>query len=608
MRRLASSAGARSRELQVREVAADLAQFSMHHVTSTDEPMSSLLAHRASRHRSSNFLRGVMALALVPLALATLVACGGSEDRDRSGSVNPLLTEPDNSVHEPAAKTSADGVAVPVAAPVMPEVLTEEGQQPLISAIAGTYPVIAQLATKEETGEVRAIRAAQSETRLDQARQDLANIKRNLAALSTNGLPTYALIHHVAGDGTLHAWIILPGGGVVAGATTEPYTDLGALPGGLGVDRIAATRGPQLKGTETPRLDAELDADFDDAAVDVDASAESHADAELDVDFVSGDDVDRGAGRRSSPEAIRMRQQVLQDAAARLLPGNVRQVLAAGEGRLLIVPVRDTGTAPYAALPIRDPDDFAARRWSFVVMQDVNVLAADRSAFDVGQVDLARSVIVGDPEDMRDVKYDFPALPGARKEALAVANALGVEPRNVLIGSTATRRNVVRAIDRSAGAGVIYMATHAVADPKNPLTRGFVVLSRNNLFAGELRTTAFAGWSEREPLVVMSACQTALGRVFEGGTFGVARTWTNAGAGQVVASLWNVSDRATYRLMTRFVAGLKQGQLPEAAMQAAQLQTIRNYPDDPKMWASFTIIGKPSIDSRTTEQPDLVAR
>jgi CHAT domain-containing protein len=34
-------------------------------------------------------------------------------------------------------------------------------------------------------------------------------------------------------------------------------------------------------------------------------------------------------------------------------------------------------------------------------------------------------------------------------------------------------------------------------------------------------------------------------------------------------------------------------------MQAAQLETIKNYPNDPKMWASFTIIGKPSIDSRT---------
>jgi len=266
---------------------------------------------------------------------------------------------------------------------------------------------------------------------------------------------------------------------------------------------------------------------------------------------------------------------------------------------LLVVPVRDTGTAPYAALPIRNADDFAARRWSFVVMQDLSVLADVKRdvGFDMGKVDLSKSVIVGDPADMRDVQYSFPALPGARKEALAIARELGVDQRNVFIGADAKRKSVEAAINRSAGEGVIYMATHAVANPQNPLTRGFVVLDQTNWFAGEIRTTKFKGWSKNPPLVVMSACQSALGRVFDGGTFGVARTWTTAGAGQVVASLWNVSDLATYRLMTRFVTGLKQGKAPELAMQAAQLETIKNYPNDPKMWASFTIIGQPTIDT-----------
>ncbi len=282
-----------------------------------------------------------------------------------------------------------------------------------------------------------------------------------------------------------------------------------------------------------------------------------------------------------------------------LLPGDIRQVLAAGEGRLLVVPVRDTGTAPYAALPIRNANDFAARRWSFVVMQDLSILADGKRdvGFDMGKVDLTKSVIVGDPADMRDVQYSFPALPGARKEALAIAKELGVDQRNVFIGADARRKSVEAAINRSGGKGVIYMATHAVANPENPLTRGFVVLDQTNWFAGEIRTAKFKGWDKHPPLVVMSACQSALGRVFDGGTFGVARTWTTAGAGQVVASLWNVSDLATYRLMTRFVTGLKQGKAPELAMQAAQLETIKDYPNDPKMWASFTIIGQPTMAS-----------
>lgn len=554
--------------------------------------MQPLLLRRAPTTHLSRCRHGFTALVLLALA-----ACGGSGDKASSSSADQLLSNPGSSVQAPAAIAPAKPGPVPVV-PSMPAVLAEEGEQPLIAAIASTYPVIEQLATKEQTGEVRAIRAAMVEARLDQAREDLASIKRNLASLSASGLPTYALIHNVATDGNLRGWIILPDGGVVAGTTSGTYAGLGMLPGGLGVDRIAATRGPQLKGAETPRLDAEVDAEFD---PEVDAEVGADTEVAADAEEASGADVERGSGKRNSPESIKKRQEVLADAAATLLPGDLRQVLAAGEGRLLVVPVRDTGTAPYAALPIRGPDDFAARRWSFVVMQDVKVLADSGASFDMGRVDLAKSIIVGDPEDMRDVRFSFPALPGARKEALAVASELGLDKENVLIGPSATRKNVVRAINRSEGEGVIYMATHAVADPGNPLTRGFVVLSRDNLFAGELRTTAFKGWNERQPLVVMSACQTALGREFEGGMFGVARTWTNAGAGQVVASLWNVSDLATYRLMTRFVAGLKQGKVPELAMQAAQLETIKNYPNDPKMWASFTIIGKPSVDSRAAE-------
>jgi hypothetical protein len=53
---------------------------------------------------------------------------------------------------------------------------------------------------------------------------------------------------------------------------------------------------------------------------------------------------------------------------------------------------------------------------AFVVMQDLRVLvdSENGSGFDMAKVNLSKSVIVGDPEDMRHVKYSFPALPGAR--------------------------------------------------------------------------------------------------------------------------------------------------------------------------------------------------
>jgi hypothetical protein len=452
--------------------------------------------------------------------------------------------------------------AVAAPAPRFPATLADPEPRALLVAMAQSLPRIRQLETKEASGEVVALDAAGRALDLQQAAQQLRQIKQNLASLSHDGLPTYALIQSIAGDGRLEGWIIFPDGRIAAGRSARKFTGLGKLPDGLDVTRFALSRAPQLKSApDQPVLDAATDDE-------------------------------RGRGSR-----IAQRRTTLQDTAALLLPGDIGKVLAAGQGRLLILPVRDSGTAPYAALPVAGPGDVAARRWSFVVMQDIPTLASSDFGFDLAALDLRKSVVVGDPDDMRDVLYRFKPLPGARREALAIARDLELAGGNVLIGADATRPQVVSAIDRSNGEGMVYMATHAVSDEKNPLTRGFVVLSKTNLFAGELRVTRFQGWDRNHPLVVLSACQTALGRVFDGGTFGVARTWTNAGAGQVVASLWNVSDAATLKLMEQFALALKAGQSPEQAMQTAQLAALKDYPDDPRLWASFTIIGKPTLAS-----------
>ena len=76
-------------------------------------------------------------------------------------------------------------------------------------------------------------------------------------------------------------------------------------------------------------------------------------------------------------------------------------------------------------------------------------------------------------------------------------------------------------------------------------------------------------------------------------------------AGFLTGAVWNVSDPATLVLMHYFTKKLGEGAAPEFAMQYAQLKTMtyRNrksgdqpFLDDPKMWASFSIYGKPSRD------------
>ena len=72
----------------------------------------------------------------------------------------------------------------------------------------------------------------------------------------------------------------------------------------------------------------------------------------------------------------------------------------------------------------------------------------------------------------------------------------------------------------------------------------------------------------RADLVVLSACQSALGREVRGeGMMGMTRGFFYAGAERVLVSLWNVNDRVTVELMRRFYRGmLVEGLSPAAAL------------------------------------------
>ena len=98
----------------------------------------------------------------------------------------------------------------------------------------------------------------------------------------------------------------------------------------------------------------------------------------------------------------------------------------------------------------------------------------------------------------------------------------------------------------------------------------------------------------RADLVVLSACQTALGSEFKGeGLVALTRGFLAAGAPRVVASLWSVDDRATAELMGRFYRGLIAGKLaPGAALRRAQLE-LAGSPrwKSPYYWAGFALQG-----------------
>jgi CHAT domain-containing protein len=120
------------------------------------------------------------------------------------------------------------------------------------------------------------------------------------------------------------------------------------------------------------------------------------------------------------------------------------------------------------------------------------------------------------------------------------------------------------------------------------LVRSFLLLSSGRLHVKEIATQRH----ERAPLVVMSACQSGLGKTFEGGTFGLARGWLTAGASQVVTSLWDIGDETTKDLMADFIMRMVDENVrPEAALRDAMLAARDQRNVSAAGWAGFALLG-----------------
>ena len=145
---------------------------------------------------------------------------------------------------------------------------------------------------------------------------------------------------------------------------------------------------------------------------------------------------------------------------------------------------------------------------------------------------------------------------------------------------------------------IVHFATHGLLNSQQPELSGIVlslVDERGQPQDGFLRLHEIYNLKLNADLVVLSACQTALGKEVRGeGLIGLTRGFMYAGAPRVVASLWRVDDRATAELMKRFYQGmLKEGLRPAAALRAAQVSMLKEKRwSAPHYWAAFTLQGE----------------
>lgn len=90
-------------------------------------------------------------------------------------------------------------------------------------------------------------------------------------------------------------------------------------------------------------------------------------------------------------------------------------------------------------------------------------------------------------------------------------------------------------------------------------------------------------------IVVLSACETALGDIAQEGVWGLQWAFKLAGADCMLMSLWEVNDQATSLLMREFYKQLLIGKPKREAFRMAQ-EKVKAWNPSPYYWAAFLMI------------------
>jgi CHAT domain-containing protein/Flp pilus assembly protein TadD len=187
-------------------------------------------------------------------------------------------------------------------------------------------------------------------------------------------------------------------------------------------------------------------------------------------------------------------------------------------------------------------------------------------------------------------------LPFSRREADAIKSLI---PEKDVMLALGFRASVATATSPELSQyRYVHFATHGLLNSEQPELSG-ILLSSYDEFGkrqnGFLQLHDVYNLKLSADLVVLSACETALGKDIRGeGLVGLTRGFMYAGVPRIVASLWNVDDAATAELMGMFYkAMLTEGKRPAEALRTAQVNMWRtNQWSSPYYWAAFTLQGE----------------
>lgn len=287
----------------------------------------------------------------------------------------------------------------------------------------------------------------------------------------------------------------------------------------------------------------------------------------------------------SQISAVTELSDVLLSPLKEILSPNINLITIVADGPLHAVPFA----------PLQLPDSEEPLIVNYSIVQAPSLLAKDslrkRASKRHAAAEL-KALIVADPLSSEKSNLSLERLNHSVEEAQYIESQLS-NSATTLMSEKALKVEFLKQL--SGSYSILHFATHGLLNSKEPALSGLVFsesedsdslwlapeISRANITAN---------------LVVLSACESSIGKNVSGeGLFSLGRAFIEAGANQVVGTLWKVEDQATSKLMEQFYSKLVNENLTVAqSLQQAQKVIYldkENDWSDPYYWAGFQLQG-----------------
>ncbi|HEX8746466.1 MAG TPA: CHAT domain-containing tetratricopeptide repeat protein [Pyrinomonadaceae bacterium] len=278
-----------------------------------------------------------------------------------------------------------------------------------------------------------------------------------------------------------------------------------------------------------------------------------------------------------------------------------------GKTNLIIVPDNTLWDLPFQAL-LSDPGRFLIEEAAIAYAPSLTALRemARRRKDQSGASSPTTLLALGNPLSgqgtanrqtpaLRDEKLGL--LPESEQEVRALSRLYGASRSRVYTGTDA-REDRFKA--EAAQARILHFATHGVLNNASPMYSYLALADGGVGEDGLLEAWELMQLDLKADLAVLSACETARGRVGTGeGIIGVSWAMFIAGVPSVVVSQWKVEAAGTRDLMVNFHRSViaepvaaKSTPSRAEALREASLKLMKNpVTSHPFYWAGFVLVG-----------------